>query len=55
MVDQKGLLYMAVGRNGNIRRNTLLGERIALYYKAYTGSVGNAVPQFVEEKLKNVG
>ena len=49
------LLYMAVGRNGNVKRNTLLGERIGLYYKAYAKSAGDAVPQFVEEKLKNAG
>lgn len=55
LVGQKGLLYMAINRNGNIRRNTLLGERIGLYYKAYAKSAGDAVPQFVEEKLKNAG
>lgn len=55
LVGQKGLLYMAINRNGNIRRNTLLGERIGLYYKAYARSAGDAVPQFVEEKLKNAG
>lgn len=55
LVGQKGLLYMAINRNGNIKRNTLLGERIGLYYKAYAKSAGDAVPQFVEEKLKNAG
>lgn len=55
LVGQKGLLYMAVSRNGNIKRNTLLGERIGLYYKAFVKSAGDAVPQFVEEKLKNAG
>lgn len=55
LVGQKGLLYMAVGRNGNVKRNTLLGERVGLYYKAYAKSAGDAVPQFVEEKLKNAG
>ena len=55
LVGQKGLLYMAINRNGNVRRNTLLGERVGLYYKAFAKSTGNAVPQFVEEKLKNAG
>lgn len=55
LVGQKGLLYMAVNRNGNVRRNTLLGERISLYYKAFARSAGDAITQFVEEKLKNAG
>ena len=55
LVGQKGLLYMAVSRNGNIKRNTLLGERTGLYYKAFVKSAWDAVPQFVEEKLKNAG
>ena len=53
LVGQKGLLYMAVNRNGNVKRNTLLGERIGLYYKAYARSAGDAVP--LEEKLENAG
>ena len=55
LVGQKALLYMAINRNGNIKRNTLLGERIGLYYKAFARSAGNAVPKFIEEKLKNAG
>lgn len=55
LVGQKGLLYMAVNRNGNVKRNTLLGERISLYHRAYVKSAGDAVPQFVEERLKNAG
>ena len=55
LVGQKGLLYMAVSRNGNIKRYTLVGERIGLYYKAFVKSAGDTVPQFVEEKLKNAG
>ena len=55
LVGQKGLLYMAINRNGNVKRNTLLGERVGLYYKAFARSAGNSIPQFVEEKLRNVG
>ena len=46
LVGQKKALYMAVRKRGRGRRNTLLGERIALYYRARTGGT---------EELKNAG
>lgn len=36
LIGQKNVLFMAIHRNEIGKRNTLLGERIQLYYKAYT-------------------
>jgi len=46
---------MAIHKNEISKRNTLLGERIRLYYKAYAKSAGIIVPEFLEEKLKAAG
>ena len=55
LIGQKPVLHMAVHRNETSRRNTLLGERIRLYYKAFARSAGLPVPVFSEEKLKAAG
>lgn len=53
LVGQKSALFMAIHKTDINKRNTLLGARICLYYKAFARSVGLAVPEFLEEKLKN--
>lgn len=55
LAGEKSVLFMAIHRNEISKRNTLLGERIRLYYKAYAKSAGTAVPEFLEEKLKAAG
>ncbi len=54
LVGQKQVLHMAVHRNEISKRNTLLGERIRLYYKAFARSAGLPVPAF-PEGLKAAG
>lgn len=55
LAGEKSVLFMAIHRNEISKRNTLLGERIRLYYKAYAKSAGPAVPEFPEKKLKAAG
>ena len=55
LAGQKQVLHMAIHRNEISRRNTLLGERIRLYYKASARSAGLPVPVFPEEGLKAAG
>ncbi len=55
LAGEKSVLFMAIHKNEISRRNTLLGERIRLYYKAYAKSAGIIVPEFLEEKLKAAG
>lgn len=55
LAGEKSVLFMAIHKNEISKRNTLLGERIRLYYKAYAKSAGIAVPGFLEEKLKAAG
>ena len=55
LAGEKSVLFMAIHKNEISKRNTLLGERIRLYYKAYAKSAGTAVPEFPEEKLKAAG
>lgn len=52
LVGQKAMLFMAIHRNEINKRNTRLGERICLYYKAYAKSAGILLPAAVEEKLR---
>jgi len=52
LAGQKGVLFMAVHRNEISKRNTLLGERIRLYYKAFAKSTGLPAPEFPEESLR---
>ncbi len=46
MAGQKATLFMAIRRNGISKRNTLLGERIRLYYTAYAKEAGLSVAEF---------
>ncbi len=55
LAGEKSVLFMAIHKNEISRRNTLLGERIRLYYRAYAKSAGIIVPEFPEEKLKAAG
>ena len=55
LAGEKSVLFMAIHKNEISKRNTLLGERIRLYYKAYAKSAGIIVPEFPEEKLKAAG
>ena len=55
LIGQKAVLFMAIHRNEISRRNTSLGERICLYYKAFARSTGIAVPAALEKKLKQAG
>lgn len=52
LVGQKPALFMAIHCNDITKRNTLLGERICLYYQAYAKEAGIALPTVLEEKLK---
>lgn len=49
LVGHKKALYMAIQKNRNGKRNTLLGERVSLYYRARTRT---SAP---EHELKNAG
>jgi len=49
LVGHKKALFMAVRKSGKGRRNTLLGERITLYYRARAHEAAS------EQKLKNAG
>ena len=40
LVGQKDVLFMAIHRQKINRRNTKLGERIGLYYKAFSKETG---------------
>ena len=56
LVGQKSALLTAIHRNGNNKRNTLLGHRIRLYYRAFAKSAGIPIPADLEElELKNAG
>ena len=55
LVGQKQVLHMAIHRNEISKRNTLLGERICLYYKAFARRAGLPVPVFPEKDLKAAG
>lgn len=52
LAGQKNALFMAIHRNEISRRNTLLGERIRLYYTAFAKKAGFPVPKFPESELK---
>ncbi|RFZ77490.1 ATP-dependent RecD-like DNA helicase [Lacrimispora amygdalina] len=55
LVGQKAVLFMAIHRNEISKRNTSLGERICLYYRAFAKNAGVIIPAALEEKLKNAG
>lgn len=52
LVGQKGILFLDIHRNEISKRNTLLGSRICLYYKAFAKSAGIPIPVYLEERLK---
>ena len=54
LIGQKQVLFMAIHRNEIGKRNTLLGERIHLYYK-YARRAGIPVPADLEKELKHAG
>ena len=55
LIGQKQVLFMAIHRNEIVKRNTLLGTRIGMYYKAYAKRAGIPVPAALEEELKYAG
>ena len=55
LTGQKQVLFMAIHRNEIGKRNTLLGERIRLYYKAYARRAGIPIPAAIEKELKHAG
>lgn len=55
LVGQKAALFMAIHCNDVTKRNTLLAERICLYYRAMAKSAGVPIPPMLDEKLKKAG
>ena len=55
LIGQKQVLFMAIHRNEIVKRNTLLGTRIGMYYKAYAKRAGIPIPAALEEELKYAG
>lgn len=56
LIGQKSALLTAIHRDGNKKRNTLLGYRIRLYYRAFAKRAGLPIPADLEElELKNAG
>ena len=53
LIGQKQVLFMAIHRNEIGKRNTLLGMRIQMYFKAYAKKAGIPIPAALEEQLKN--
>ena len=51
--SRKQVLFMAIHRNEIGKRNTLLGMRIQMYFKAYAKKAGIPIPAALEEQLKN--
>lgn len=54
LIGQKSILFMAIHKTDISKRNTLLGARICLYYKAFVRSAGLPVREPMEE-LKYAG
>lgn len=52
LFGQKSILFMAIHKSDANKRNSHLGDRICLYYKAFAKSAGIEIPEMVEEKLK---
>ncbi len=55
LVGQKAALFMAIHSISNTQRNTMLGERICLYYRALAKNAGIQIPLVLEQKLKKAG
>lgn len=54
LFGQKSVLFATIHKKGKLR-NSHLGERICLYYKAFAKSAGLQIPAAMEEKLKKAG
>lgn len=52
LFGQKSVLFMAIHKTEAGKRNSHLGDRICLYYKAFAKNAGIILPMEVEEKLK---
>lgn len=55
LFGEKMALFTAIRKNNNNKRNTLLGQRILLYYRAFAKRAGITIPVDLEEELKNAG
>lgn len=55
LFGEKMALFMAIRKNNNNKRNTLLGQRILLYYRAFAKRAGIVLPADLEKELKNAG
>ena len=55
LIGEKTALFMAIRKSNNSKRNTLLGQRIRLYYRAFARRNGILLPAELEEELKNAG
>lgn len=52
LFGEKSVLFMAIHKTEASKRNSHLGDRIRLYYKAFAKTAGIVIPLEVEEKLK---
>lgn len=55
LIGQKQVLFMAIHRNEISKRNTLLGARIDMYFKAYARRAGIPLPNEAKKELKHAG
>lgn len=55
LIGQKQVLFMAIHRNEISKRNTLLGARIGMYFKAYARRAGIQLPNEAKKELKHAG
>ena len=52
LFGQKAVLFMAIHKTEASKRNSHLGDRIRMYYKALAKTAGIIIPLEIEEKLK---
>lgn len=52
LFGQKAVLFMAIHKTEASKRNSHLGERIRMYYKALAKTAGIIIPMEIQEKLK---
>lgn len=52
LFGQKSVLFMAIHKTEASKRNSHLGDRIRMYYKALAKTAGIIIPIEIEEKLK---
>lgn len=55
LFGEKIALFTAIRKNNNNKRNTLLGQRILLYYRAFARRAGIPLPDDLEKELKHAG